>query len=89
MSRWLDIARAAKQQSGPSCHVPLVPIVPLGPVRGAFGTNDTNGTWHREAKAAALDLTDRAYPVNADTYYLYGAPAYCPTRHTTCSGCLP
>ena len=47
MSRWLDIARAARGHSGPPCHVPLVPLVPKAPLTGPNGTKDTNGTEER------------------------------------------
>lgn len=53
MSRWLDIARAAKDHSAASCHVPLAPIVPLGGESGAIGSNGTNGSRHREKNTAA------------------------------------
>lgn len=62
MSRWLDIARAAKEGQIPEhTPVPIVPIVPKGHERGAFGTNGTIGTEVQLANSLPVgigDLTD-------------------------------
>ena len=56
MSRWLSIARAAKEGQIPEyTPVPIVPIVPKGHERGAIGTNGTNGTEVQTTKPIDID----------------------------------